>query len=102
MMTGVIGTSHTSRQYRYYKCNHSKQDKCDKKTVKKEWLEELVLDEIKDLLSSDEVVEELADRVYELQQGDQTEQSCRGDRAGHLLFRDEEGTGRVRRAQAES
>ena len=67
-MTGVIGTSHTSRQYRYYKCNHSKQDKCDKKTVKKEWLEELVLDEIKDLLSSDEVVEELADRVYELQQ----------------------------------
>ncbi len=68
MMTGVIGTSHTSRQYRYYKCNHSKQDKCDKKTVKKEWLEELVLDEIKDLLSSDEVVEELADRVYELQQ----------------------------------
>ena len=68
MMTGVIGTSHTSRQYRYYKCNHAKQGKCDKKFVRKEWLEELVLDEIKELLSSDEVVEELADRVYELQQ----------------------------------
>ena len=68
MMTGVIGTSHTSRQYRYYKCNHAKQGKCDKKSVRKEWLEELVLDEIKELLSSDEVVEELADRVYELQQ----------------------------------
>ena len=73
MMTGVIGTSHTSRQYRYYKCNHAKQGKCDKKSVRKEWLEELVLDElvldeIKNLLSSDEVVEELADRVYELQQ----------------------------------
>ena len=67
MMTGVIGTSHTSRQYRYYKCNHSKQGKCDKKTVKKEWLEELVLDEIKKLLSSGEVIEELADRIYELQ-----------------------------------
>ena len=65
---GVIGTSHTSRQYRYYKCNHAKQGKCDKKSVRKEWLEELVLDEIKELLSSDEVVEELADRVYELQQ----------------------------------
>ena len=62
------GTSHTSRQYRYYKCNHAKQGKCDKKSVRKEWLEELVLDEINDLLSSDEVVEELADRVYELQQ----------------------------------
>ena len=68
MMTGVIGTSHTSRQYRYYKCNHAKQGMCDKKSVRKEWLEELVLDEIKELLSSDEVVEELADRVYELQQ----------------------------------
>ena len=68
MMTGVIGTSHTSRQYRYYKCNHAKQGKCDKKSVRKEWLEELVLDEIKELLSSDEVVEELADRVYGLQQ----------------------------------
>ena len=68
MMTGVIGTSHTSRQYRYYKCNHAKQGKCDKKSVRKEWLEELVLDEIKNLLSNDEVVEELADRVYELQQ----------------------------------
>ena len=68
MMTGEIGTSHTSRQYRYYKCNHAKQGKCDKKSVRKEWLEELVLDEIKELLSSDEVVEELADRVYELQQ----------------------------------
>ena len=67
MMTGVIGTSHTTRQYRYYKCNHAKQNKCDKKSVRKEWLEELVLDEIKELLASDEVIEELADRVYELQ-----------------------------------
>lgn len=67
MMTGVIGTSHTARQYRYYKCNHAKQSKCDKKSVRKEWLEELVLDEIKELLASDEVIEELADRVYELQ-----------------------------------
>lgn len=60
-------TSHTSWQYRYYKCNHAKQGKCDKKTVKKEWLEEFVPDEIKDLLSSNEVIEELADRIYELQ-----------------------------------
>ncbi len=49
MITGVIGTSHTSSQYRYYKYNQSKQGKCDKKTTKKEWLEEH------------------SDRIYELQ-----------------------------------
>ena len=82
-MTGVIGTSHTSRQYRYYKCNHAKQSKCDKKSVRKEWLEELVLDEIKELLASDEVIEELADRVYELQlQEDSAESSIQAQLTG--------------------
>ena len=66
MMTGEIGTSKTAKQYRYYKCNRAKKA-CDKKTVKKEWLEELVLDEIKDLLANDDIISELADRIYELQ-----------------------------------
>ena len=52
---GEIGTSHTDKKYRYYRCNQSKQHKCDKKTVKKDWLEELVIDEILSLISSDEV-----------------------------------------------
>ena len=38
MMTGEIGTSHTEKKYRYYRCNQSKQHKCDKKTVKKDWI----------------------------------------------------------------
>ncbi len=67
MMTGEIGTSHTTRQYRYYRCNRSKQHKCDKKTVKKDWIEELVINEIMSLISSDEVLEELVERVYEMQ-----------------------------------
>lgn len=67
MMTGEIGTSHTDKKYRYYRCNQSKQHKCDKKTVKKDWIEELVIDEIITLIASDEVLEELVDRVYEMQ-----------------------------------
>lgn len=67
MMTGEIGTSHTEKKYRYYRCNQSKQHKCDKKTVKKDWIEEIVIDEILSLISSDEVLEELIDRVYEMQ-----------------------------------
>lgn len=72
MMTGEIGTSHTDRKYRYYRCNRSKQHKCDKKTVKKDWLEELVIDEILSLISDDEVVKELAERLYEMQENDST------------------------------
>ena len=67
MMTGEIGTSHTDKKYRYYRCNQSKQHKCDKKTVKKDWIEELVINEILSLISNDEVLEELVDRVYEMQ-----------------------------------
>ena len=72
MMTGEIGTSHTDRKYRYYRCNRSKQHKCDKKTVKKDWLEELVIDEILSLISDDEIVKELAERLYEMQENDST------------------------------
>lgn len=72
MMTGEIGTSHTERKYRYYRCNRSKQHKCDKKTVKKDWLEERVIDEILSLISDDEVIKELAERLYEMQENDNT------------------------------
>lgn len=67
MMTGEIGTSHTNKKYRYYRCNQSKQHKCDKKTVKKDRIEELVINEILSLISNEEVLEELVDRVYEMQ-----------------------------------
>lgn len=67
MMTGEIGTSHTQAKYRYYKCNHAKKRKCDKKAVKKDWIEDLVIEEILTLISDDEVVNELSDRIYEMQ-----------------------------------
>ena len=60
MMTGEIGTSHTAAKYRYYKCNQAKKKKCDKKTVRKEWLENLVIDTILELITDDSVIEELA------------------------------------------
>ena len=67
MMTGEIGTSHTETKYRYYKCNQAKKKKCDKKTVRKEWLEKLVIDTILELITDDSVIEELAERVYRFQ-----------------------------------
>ena len=44
-----------------------KKRKCDKKAVKKDWIEDLVIEEILTLISDDEVVNELSDRIYEMQ-----------------------------------
>ena len=66
-MTGEIGTSHTETKYRYYKCNQAKKKKCDKKTVRKEWLENLVIDTILELITDVSVIEELAEHVYRFQ-----------------------------------
>ena len=66
-MTGEIGTSKTARQYRYYKCNRAKKKQCDKKTVRKEWLEDMVIATIMELITEDDVIEELADRIFEIQ-----------------------------------
>ena len=68
MMTGEIGTSHTSTKYRYYKCNQAKKKKCEKKTVRKEWIENYVINTIFEFLSDDSAIEELAERVYRFQE----------------------------------
>ena len=66
-MVGEIGTSHTSKQYRYYKCTRAKKGNCKKKAVGKDYIENLVIDDIMGLLSDGNVLEELAKRIYEMQ-----------------------------------
>ena len=72
MMVGEIGTSHTQSKYRYYKCNQAKKHKCDKKAVKKDWIEDLVIEEVLSLISDNDVIEELSDRIYEMQTEENT------------------------------
>ena len=66
-MVGESGKSHMKdRVHRYYKCVSVKQHKgCDKKTVKKEWIENLVIDEIKKIIEDDRLLEEIADSALE-------------------------------------
>lgn len=73
MMTGEIGTSHTSTKYRYYKCNQAKKKKCGKKTVRKEWIENYVINTIFEFLSDDSSIEELAERIYRFQETESAE-----------------------------
>lgn len=67
-MVGESGTSHTGFVHRYYKCVSAKNHKgCDKKPIKKEWIEEAVIKQIKKIIFDDELIEKLADMVMEVQ-----------------------------------
>ena len=64
-MVGESGRSKTqNRQYRYYKCAGVKNHKgCDKKTVKKEWIEDLTLEMIRRIICDDRMLDNLADEI---------------------------------------
>ena len=66
-MFGESGTG-TSRTYRYYKCARAKKGKlCDKKAVRKEWMEEIAIKKALSILENEELVNHLAERIYTLQ-----------------------------------
>ncbi len=52
MMTGVSGKSHTTAKHHYYICNNRKKKLCDKKTVRKDFIEGLVIIECRKLLTA--------------------------------------------------
>ena len=66
-MVGESGTSHTDKNvHRYYKCVSVKYHKgCDKKTVRKDWIEDLVLEQIQKRIMDNDWIERLADLLME-------------------------------------
>lgn len=67
MMTGESGTARSGVVYRYYKCNNSRKHLCDKKTIKKDYIENIVLNEISAMLSNDENIERMVVAVMKAQ-----------------------------------
>lgn len=68
MMVGESGHSMTGRIYQYYRCVHTKKVKtCDKKPVRKDKIEDLVIGEALRILNDKTIVEHLSDRLYEMQ-----------------------------------
>ncbi len=66
-MVGESGMG-TSRVYRYYKCaNTKKVHICDKKAVRKDWIEDLVVEKAMKVLHDDKLVEYLTERIFVLQ-----------------------------------
>lgn len=67
-LIGEIGTSKTGNVHNYYSCtnrmHHKGGKKCTKKSEQKDWLENNVIDYIREHILNDELIEEIATRVY--------------------------------------
>ena len=72
MMVGESGQKSNGNIYRYYKCAGAKKHVCDKKSVRKEWIEEVVLKLIMQTLMNDEMLQKVVDRIMELQKAENT------------------------------
>ena len=73
----MVGESGTSRQqkrvHRYYKCVSVKYHKgCDKKTVRKDWIEALIMESIRGIVFADDLVAMIRDRAVEMHNRENT------------------------------
>ena len=74
LMFGESGTSRTGEVHRYYnKCATAKKHKgCKKKTVRKQWLEDLAVNQTMQLVRDDAAMESIIAKVMELQNKENT------------------------------
>ncbi len=70
-MVGESGTARNKNTYRYYKCLSAKRKRgCDKKAVKKDWIEDLVIDQIVKVIWDDNLIDGITDLVMDLQKNE--------------------------------
>ena len=69
-MVGESGTSRTKVIHRYYKCVGARKHTCDKKTVQKEWIENLAVEKTFEIVNNEDIVNYLVGRLFELQTAD--------------------------------
>lgn len=73
-MSGDSGTSHTKSTHYYYTCTNKKRKRgCDKKSVKKEWIEQLVTDITINQVLTDENIEYISQRAFELYEAERND-----------------------------
>jgi len=66
-MVGESGTAKNGTTHRYYKCGKAKRKHvCSKKPVKKEWIENLVIEETRKIIWDDEMIDRIADSIMAL------------------------------------
>ena len=67
LMVGEAGTGRKKEVHRYYKCVNAKKHTCDKKTVRKLWIEDLAVQKAMDILHDEVLIDYLVDRIFDLQ-----------------------------------
>ena len=68
-MVGESGTGKSGRKFYYYACIKRKRQKaCDKKPVKKDWIEEIIVRQTRERCLTDEVISVIVDAALELQE----------------------------------
>ena len=78
-MSGISGTSRSGDPHYYYTCSsrHKKTggNGCKKKNIRKEWIEDLVIRNIRYLLGKKELLERIADKCWEVYQAERDDTS---------------------------
>ena len=70
-MVGESGTSNNGKVYHYYKCATAKKKKgCNKKSPRKELIEDFVIKQLYDILQEPEIIKNIAKRVIVFQNGE--------------------------------
>ena len=65
-MVGVSGFGKSGKKFCYYGCQNHLHKKCDAHNVRKNYVEDVVLDEVHKLLADPELLNQIADIVYKL------------------------------------
>ena len=74
MMVGECGTSRAGLKHYYYKCGSAKRKTgCDKKAVRKQWIEDLVVEHTMRMILNDTVVSDVAALVVQAQDRENTD-----------------------------
>ena len=73
LMVGESGTSHTGKKHYYYKCGSAKRKTgCTKKAVKKDWIENLVVERTMQMIFDDTTLNAIASMVLDVQARENT------------------------------
>lgn len=71
-MTGDCGTGKSGAVYSYYICNGRRAKKCKKERVSKEWIEDVVVAALAEVVNNDEMINAFADHFMAWQATQQT------------------------------
>lgn len=100
-MVGESGTGRSGKKHYYYNCVKRKRERaCQKKQVRKDWIEELVVRQTREKCLTDEVIAVIVDAALSLQEREKDDSVLRGFEAelaeikrgiGNLLHAIEQG-----------